>query len=537
MSRIFNGSALNTGGIASWVRSAAVLATATAVSVAAVATNVGFGIASAVAETTGTATASVTLAAAKARGDVGVASYAAATLNQAMQAHGQTESFGLAAVRREVFGQAMGEATATGLAIPASLLGDAVGEAGGSVVRCDGHIVFFEETQAYTVTTGEATANGVNRGAKAAGSPAVLGIAEASLRLALDDFYQHDGFVNAPTVTTGTVSNDGTLVRATLGSFAFTTSDGAAVPHIVHPGRAHNEQETVFGMLGEPQFVYWAHASGQATPSGTATGQRTRAGAAMSEARAYSLPIRGIDNNAGHVDGHLKARGTAVAVRTVFGAAFATETITAGAVIPAEQWYLSARADTETTAKRVKGDITFAGQARGDVEAIAAPATPAEQWYAEAEGVGEIIPAPLDATFIFGGRAYGDALAVAEPLVLATQWYVTAQGEATIEARPLVVLNIIQARAVGDASAAANVVTPASHWRADAHAEAAIDATPPLATIEYSAEARADIVTTGSANSFTASDLRAPADRQLAVSGESRAMAVPAENRTMEIQV
>ncbi len=285
-----NGYSTNGAALPNWVVRAVVVAVAAA-TVAVAPTRITYATAY------GDAAVAVTLSQthtiqARASGTAVAQVSVAPTLKFAGASSAQAASFGAGAVRRDVFAQAGGDATATGEALTAQAIGSAQATCSATVVAV-AHIIHPGRAVQPCTGTGQGAGDVTRYPVVLAGfGEVVYTRGEASVKRNATSFYEQDGYVPpglAWARASGEVPQDRVKIIATLGSFTFADSTAAARAFMVTPGRAlgtgvTTAQAVVATHIQRPRVNASAQASGQATGTRVVLPQAT----AVADVIAYA---------------------------------------------------------------------------------------------------------------------------------------------------------------------------------------------------------------------------------------------------------
>jgi hypothetical protein len=216
------------------------------------------------------------------------------TLKYAGHSNATATAFGAGAVRRDVFGFAGGDATCTGEALTAQAIGEASATSASSVVRSDAHIVFFGRALTPCTATGTAAGKVTRYPTVLAGWGEVLyRRGEASVKRSGHSYYEHDGYVLlAKAGATGAVPQDRVKIIATLGSFDYCDSTGAARSFVKFSARALGTGVCT-GLQATAIHNHRPRVTVQATASATVVGTRTVLPVATATATATAYALKG----------------------------------------------------------------------------------------------------------------------------------------------------------------------------------------------------------------------------------------------------
>ncbi len=282
-----NGVILNGATVPNWIVRAAVVATAVATVISANQTRTTHGFAY------GDAVVGIHITewqkiVAKATGQAGVSFAVNPTTLFAGKSNATATAFGAGAIRRDVFGQAGGDAHATGEALTAQAIGSASATSAASVVLCKPHVVFPGKSNTNCLASPNQPYGKVTRYVLVQGIYAGVEYtrAEASKKASGHSYYNHDGYVlNATSTATGTIPQDRIKIIATIGSFDFADATSASKSFVRYFGKAvalgQNTAQAV-----APTYIL--HGKVNVTSGATATAQATRVVLPRSSANAVA---------------------------------------------------------------------------------------------------------------------------------------------------------------------------------------------------------------------------------------------------------
>lgn len=220
-------------------------------------------------------------------------------------AAGSAVASGSAAVLRDVFAFASGDASCVGSALTASALGEVDGSAEADVVLCRGHIIHPGASSANA-----SASQGVNSSLLlVTRKPTVIATAgvefsrgESSIKKSGQSYYQHDGYVLSATGRcSGSVLPDRILVISTIGSFAFGESDGSARPLIRHTATSTRQGQSE-SISAAPTAIRPAYSYSQAGSTGSASQTLYTPGDSFAIASATSYRAKALMRIASAVD-------------------------------------------------------------------------------------------------------------------------------------------------------------------------------------------------------------------------------------------
>lgn len=209
------------------------------------------------------------------------------TLKYAGHSLATANATGNGAVRRDVFATAGGDATCYAEALTAQAIGEAQATMASSVVLARAHIVFPGRALTPCVATGSAHGDVTRYPTVLAGWGEVLyRRGEASVKRSGSGHYEHDGYVlGARASATGDIPQDRVKIIATLGSFDFADSTGAARSFVKHPGRALGTGVNT-AVQATAIHIQRPRVNAQASASATITGTRVVNPVASADAQA-----------------------------------------------------------------------------------------------------------------------------------------------------------------------------------------------------------------------------------------------------------
>lgn len=229
---------------------------------------------------------------ARATATAGVSSYLAPHIVYAGKSTATALSTGNGSVKRDIFAQAAGDATATGDALTAQALGNASVSMGSTVVLCKPHIVFFGKSNVIGLAS---TVSGSGKVTRYCTASTTAGIGytrgEASIKLSGNSYYNRDGFV--PLATSGCVASvpqDRIKIIATLGSFTFAESTAQANTFIRYTARSNVSGLSTAQTVNSYKILKGA-VNTTAQASATITGTRVALGIVSAQANASHLSI------------------------------------------------------------------------------------------------------------------------------------------------------------------------------------------------------------------------------------------------------
>ena len=233
---MINAATINASSPSSWVQRASLVALASALAVGCSPVRTAHGAC----QSTAVASARVELQRTTFAQSIGLCESsgdADAVQNFAGRSIASSSSFGVAAVRREVYGNAVGEAFSRGESIPGQAIGDSLANATSSATAL-AHIV--HPAAAYAASSSISAASAVMTAwPRVLASAGVGGSwAEGSIKASGSSFFAHDGFCLTQASATGTIDAEKTVVMATIGCFESACSTSWCDGFIIFPGSA-----------------------------------------------------------------------------------------------------------------------------------------------------------------------------------------------------------------------------------------------------------------------------------------------------------
>lgn len=365
-----NSGSLDGSSTPQWVIRAIVLAAAVATADSSVALRTAY----CAVDATATASASsdaVRTALASATGAASAGSIAPAIATYAGAVNASSTAVGYAAVRRDVFATAAGQATATGLALTANAIGDASATMGATVVQADAHIIFWGRSNTTAAATGSAAINGVTRYPTVnatAGSSYTR--AEASIKLNGQTYYRLDGFVPGATASATAAINPGAVgVSTTIGCFDFGTATGGATAFVRHPG-AGQATGLCAAVPATPVRYAQATLTSAAGASATVTPNKISWRTAAADAAAFGYPSKASTNFAARAAADAGGWNvTAWSVRNTYGAAASGALSDLSASILTGTQHRGVAVTTTASSGSADGLVAYQGWADGFAEA------------------------------------------------------------------------------------------------------------------------------------------------------------------------
>lgn len=490
----FNGFITNGASIPQWVVRAALVAAAAATIINSDGVRTAFGV------STGAAQA-IVVSALQTQTHAGAgtnSSTAAAALDPTIIYAGRAsvlaQATGNAAVRRDVFAEAGGDATATGEAIVASALGYANADALATVVDCTGHIIFPARASTFAYADYATASGDVTRYTRVYATAGVIyDRAEASYQLSGETFVHHEGF--APFATAGaTASIPNDQITLTVHNAANATSGctGTAKAFETYPARAPGlgvATATAFAVRGPA-----AYSLGNALATGAGTGTRVVLPTSLAVGAASSLNVKALMNYRG--------ASLANAGATLVSAPYTRKTFGLCTGAMATSYLVAA-----TQGTNYKGIVN-----------VTALATAQTVW-----GMTK-----------FAAGGYGNALASNDPIYYGQQFFGTTinNGVAIATAKPD---QQFVATALGNAVGSAGAMQYGRQFRGNAFDSGIAKSVQPNANLIQVGLVNAQAVATGSALGIANSDKMAPDDRYMMVEAEDRSMLVSVEDRIMKV--
>lgn len=479
---------------------------------AAVLIGLAYGTRSTAASAYGNAVANVTLTgmhqlAARAHGQAAASAALEPTVSRAASALGQAVSSGNGAVLRQVAGEAAADATASGLALAADVLGEsATGvSASGSAA---GHVIHPGAARVLIVAHGQAQSIPI-RMTPALGIAGASGFGQATTQTAGEAFTRQDGYARDVGTCTSSVLNERIATIATLGGFDFGASAGSAAAFIRYSAAAR-------GLAGaSAQASAVRVTAGQCVAQATCVSVadfvfRTPASAA-GQAKAQALSARGSMRHRAQAQASAVAPAWAAPVVVRFARSSGTATANAPAPLALIVRHSQAQGDAQAAAAATARVVRFAGALQqAHSSALAQPLGVAR--FALAQGHAN--------THAVGALGVQEVVATAAHTALAQG---SAQGVVTQHGQSWAVMG-----AAGMATAANNPKGQAAGMGtllSAAHARLLRMA---------SATARGDVV--GRAFGISNADVHAPESRAMRAPSEDRTMLAPEEYRLMRVE-
>lgn len=225
-------------------------------------------------------------------------------------------AFGAGAVRRDVFGEAGGDARATGEALTAQAIGAAQATSASSVLLAQAHLIRPGRANVLCGSNQVISAGDVKRYTGVSGALGTITYtrAEASTKLGSEAFYRHNGYVPLATSgSTGSVPQDRIKIIATLGSFSFADSVSSSRSFVIFHGEAIGTGVNTANPVAS-KHIYYVKASTQASATGVAVGVRNVLPTEVAQAAASALSPKS------HINYASAAHNTALAslVRAIY---------------------------------------------------------------------------------------------------------------------------------------------------------------------------------------------------------------------------
>lgn len=415
-----NRSGINSGAsLASWVISAAVIATSAASVVSCEPLRTTYGSASANAAAV---TSSVTATVTSGLSATGIATAQSEAIPHVIYAGGclgNATATGTAVVLRNVYGAATGEATSTGFATLAQAIGEASGSSAATVIQADAHRIRPGAANTTATATGGATGDVIRYAVvNAQLSGVTYTRAEASLKLNGESFYTHDGYVpenQAVGSGTGSIQQDATKVTVTNPVIGNGTCASNATAFIIQRGSASGVA-TSLDMAEIELMLHTIHgeATGIATSTASANGTRVRMASANAQALMTIISI--IKPSIRHAAGatgalaSLSLVGQIVGVRTTFGA---VSGIIGSSELVSSYYGVQFSGDAMATATceaiQAIANYTMLAEASGIAGCVAANPIPGKQHFGSASGNAASSAPDCLARQKFAGAAQGNA--------------------------------------------------------------------------------------------------------------------------------
>lgn len=502
-----NGYAVDSTALPQWVVRAVVVATAAA-------TFAVDGVRTVQASVLADAKASVTLSdlrtvAGRASGVGQARAFLFPTFRFASSVDATASASGYAVIKRDVFGEAGGDASADGLAF-VGLVGDASASGEATVDECSGHLI--RPAASYTPCNAQCLTLGgdVTRYPLARVSASATGSADAMLKKDGESFYRMDGYAASAGSASGELPQDRSAVIVTLGTFTFAEGVGTCRAHLVQPATVARSGEAVSFPVNTTRG-YAAKSTNTLGALGSAEGTRVVVPFATSFSGSASYgPVANIGYAA------RAANNAAATVQQPLGVLkiVATSGNTASASLSATSFGTQHPATTDRTASAT-GSLQALQKFVGLTSASASAVTIAAVYGTQAK-------ATITAT------AGASAPAVTS---LIRRWATVSQNAGAIGSA------VPANNPKGSASATATA-SGFAQYAAQYRGQAASDANSvgtAIAKAKHAAVASKDAAATGRAEGFSNADVPAPSDRRMLVPADRRAMVVPFDNRAMVI--
>ena len=447
------------------------------------------------------------------------------------------EATGLAAIRRDVFGFAAADGTATGQAIPASKIGQSTGTATSTVDLCRAHEIIPGNVLGTVFATGaEANAKAIRYPTLLAQAGVEYTRAESRIQLSGQTIWLHDGFVppgRAIGACSASVPNDRMVVIATIGAFVFGEANAAALANIKFRAAAVGTS-TATRTAAQGAYLRAGQASATAESIATTTALRTTRATASGIADAAHFQLRALVNYRGHVNVLAEANlvQPIVSLRTAAGRATAlAEATLANFAGYGTQHRGVVGGLCEASAAPIGARQTFAARAVGQAEsAIVGPTRFGTQQRGDSEERGFSVGFG-SGNYIFASLASSSANASSQPANYLTNWAGAGYGAAAANGSAIYATQQY-ALASGDAIAFYGFIRYGSQAKSQAAANSGALGSS-LANLVHMADAVAACTSTASALPFANSDKSAPDERYMVVPTDDRVMFVGFEERLM----
>lgn len=316
MRGVLNGYAINGASLPSWVVRSSVLVSAEATAFVSP-TRTTFASVNADASVVVTLTGNQNIAA-RATASAACSSSVVPNAVYAGAAITDCSAYGSASVRRFVYGEAGGDAAASGEAIVAAALGEASSSSDASVILCSAHLIRPGRSLATGLLDGSAPGLVTRMTTILAESGVGYIRAEASVKLSGESFWRNDGYViDKVGSCLASIDNERSIIIATLGSFEFGSSESTAKPFVIHPSAALRSgiaSGSVTALLERRGRV---NAIGSA--SWSITPELIKFGEAVDFASADCLSARGFWSANGFALGEAGVDAVVTPKRTTFG--------------------------------------------------------------------------------------------------------------------------------------------------------------------------------------------------------------------------
>ena len=491
-----NGVGINGTALPNWVVRAVVVAVA-ASTVNVEQTRTTFGNVHADASVVVTLTQTHTIAA-RATGTAECSHYVAPTIIHAAAASTTATAFGAGAVRRDVYADAGGDATATGLAISADALGDAQASCAATVDVCDAHIIHPGRANVTCSATQVVSAGDVTRYTSVTNALGSVGYtrAEASIKLNGESFYRLDGFVpSAKAFSTNTLIAERISLILTQVPTALAHCQASAQSFIRHPARA-----SAFGLaVALPVDLF----------------QRVHLGAVNALATASAIVL---------------------AVRQVRPTAFSTSTASVIALRARQRHQSAAQASSQAISEKVQRLYTTFGYVDGVLaHASLLSTTFGQQVFGLAQASALSASQQANTTRNFAAAANTQATASSNPVVIGRQFFADSFSQS--QSHTLAPNALIKYRAQAIATTVSDLVssTYGTQHRASAQNVSDSSAATVMAIHNYAGRASGYTIATSDALGFANSDKLAPDERYMIVPQGVREMTVFFDEREMKV--
>jgi len=316
---LINGFSFNGAAYPNWVISAVVTAVAAA-SFSATPTRITY------ASAVGNANVSVTLTqtrviAARANATASATVAVFPTIRSAGRSVATATATGHAAVRRDVYATAGGDARCYGEALTAQALGNANATMAATVVLAKAHMVFPGRSNTQGTATGTAQGNVKRYPTVRTGlSGSVYANAEPSVKRNGHSYFDHIGYATGSSRAVSSVPQDRIKVIATFGAFDFAESNGTAKSFIRYAAHSLGTGVAVAESV-VARHIYWQKSTAQATALATSFGTRVVNPTAQASAQASSYAPKARANYFASCTGSGGVTATALAKRTAKAAA------------------------------------------------------------------------------------------------------------------------------------------------------------------------------------------------------------------------
>jgi len=288
-----NSVSINGAAFPSWVVRAAVVAVAAATVVGSAPTRTTYAAAFGDAAVSVSLTQTHTIQA-RATGSANVSSSIESALKLAGASTATATAAGAAAVRRDVWATAGGDATCTANALVADAIGEAQATAVSTVDLAQAHIVHPGSANTLCVANAAATGD-VTRYALVLLTHGLSGLSwgEASIKRNGNSYFEHDGYSLSSSTAVSSVEQDKTEIIVTLGAFDFGNSSSHADSFIAYSARviglaADSVQPVVATLIHNPKAV----GAGTASFAAEATRVAMPFASAQADGLSYAVKAR-----------------------------------------------------------------------------------------------------------------------------------------------------------------------------------------------------------------------------------------------------